>query len=112
MYNHSYSGIDKKKRIDCLAFIRRMQNPPGHTPLDIDNLCKGPRNTKKDAENSGIPREPGKFVYISPILEYEQYVQEQKRSEQTYKDTLKVDVQPKPLTQSTRISKTTPQKEL
>lgn len=67
VYNVVYNGLDKETRIDCLAQIRRAQNLPGSTVLDIDGLCKGSRNTRKDADAVKEPRVPGKFVKIGKI---------------------------------------------
>lgn len=67
IYNISYSGLDKEYRIDCLAQIRRTQNPPGSTCLDVDGLCRSNRSTKEDALSSSEPREKGKLVRIGKI---------------------------------------------
>lgn len=67
VYNISYNGLDKESRIDCLSQIRRTQNPPGSTCLDIDDLRKGSRSTKRDAAAVNEPRIPGKFVKIGEI---------------------------------------------
>lgn len=66
-YNISYNGLDKEYRIDCLAQIRRRQNPPGSTWLDVYGLSKSSRSTKEDALLSDEPRQPGKFVKIGEI---------------------------------------------
>lgn len=66
-YNISYNGLDKEERIDCLAQIRRIQNPPGSTCLDVEGLCKSNRSTSKDAQASKKHRIPGQFVEIGKI---------------------------------------------
>lgn len=62
-----YNGLDKKERIDCLAQIRKIQNPSGSTCLDIEGLCKGRRSTKDDVAAVKEKRVPGKFVRIGKI---------------------------------------------
>lgn len=63
----SYSGLDKDRRIDCLAQIRRIQNPPGSTCLDTEGLCRINRSTKEDARAGKEQRIPGQFVNIGRI---------------------------------------------
>lgn len=67
VYNVSYNGLDKEERIDCLVRIRRTQNPSGSTCLDIEDLRKGSRSAKEDADRVLHSREPGKFVRIEKI---------------------------------------------
>lgn len=63
----SYSGLDKDKRIDCLAAIRKAENPPGSTVLDTENLCKINRSTHEDAISCDKQLEPRKFADIGEI---------------------------------------------
>lgn len=69
IYNCIYNGLDKETRIDCLAQIRKAQNPTGSTVLDIDGLCKSTRSTKEDAKKVAEKRIPGKFVRIDLNLD-------------------------------------------
>lgn len=63
----SYSGLDKDRRIDCLATIWKAENPPESTVLNIDDLCKINRSAHEDALAGDKQREPGKFVDIGKI---------------------------------------------
>lgn len=67
IYNISYSGLDAEYRIDCLAQIRRMQNPPGSTCVDVDGLSKSCRSTSEDAKANKTPWNPGEFVKLGKI---------------------------------------------
>lgn len=67
IYHIAYNGLDSEDKIDCLAQIRRNQNPPGSTCLDVEGLCKSKRSTREDAQADGEPLEPGHFVKVGKI---------------------------------------------
>lgn len=97
VYNVTYNGIDKENRIDCLAQIRREQNPSGHTTLDIEGLRKGSRSTREDANRPGLPpREKGKFVKLDGLFDKDLEIIEKKEEskKKAFRDGLKVDVEP------------------
>ena len=67
IYNISYTGLDRKNRIDCQSYIRTRKDPPGSMCLDVDSLCKSNRNVESDFQAVGGKLERGKFVDIGKI---------------------------------------------